>query len=381
VLSATTSFTVNVQGGVINTPPTISSITDVITQKNTPTSVIPFSVDDKETAKGFLVVTAESSNPTLIPVLNIFFGGSAGSRTVFITPGVDQTGTATITLTVTDGGGLTASTSFKITVTEAVTPPPSKAPDFNGDGKPDLLFQDGGGFIALWSMDKENLATATLFSPNSSGNPAWRIVSTGDFNGDGKPDLLFQHTNGDLAVWYMDGISLTSPTLLDPPSAGPAWRAIATGDFNGDGKPDILLQKDDRTLAVWYMDGVNLTSPTLTSPSNPGPEWSAVAVADFNNDGNPDIVFEDTHGTLAVWYMNGVDLNSGTLLNPSGDDPLWQVVASTDLDGDGNADLIFQNTANSLLAAWFMNGTDLIRATLLNPSSAGAGGSWQIVGP
>jgi hypothetical protein len=377
VKTASTSFTLTVSPIANNTPPTISDIAGVITKKNQPTAVIPFKVDDLETAKGFLTVTAQSSNPTLIPVGNIFFGGSAGDRTVFITPGLDQIGTATVTLTVTDGQGLTDTTSFPVTVTDV--PPPAKATDFNGDGKPDLLFQDGGAFVAFWSMDKENLLTAGLFSPNNAGDPNWRIVSSGNFNGDTKPDLLFQHTNGDLAVWYMNGITLTSPTLLNPANPGAGWRAIGTGDFNGDGKSDILLQKDDRTLAVWYMNGVNLTSPTLLSPANPGAEWAAVAVGDFNSDGNPDIILEDNLGTLAAWYMNGVDLSSGTLLNPPGGDPAWRVAASTDLDGDGHSDLIFQNATDGRLAAWFMNGVDLIRATLLNPASPG--GTWQVVGP
>jgi hypothetical protein len=365
--------------GTGNTPPTISEVADVITRKNTPTPVVPFVVGDAETALGFLVVTAQSSNPTLIPVGNIFFGGSAGNRTVFITPGVDQVGTATVTLTVTDGGGLTDTTDFLVTVQDSEPPPPTQAADFNRDGNPDILFQDAGAFLAFWSMDNENLATAGLLNPNNSGDPNWRVVSSGNFNPDTRPDLLFQHTNGDLAVWYMDGVSLTSATLLNPSSPGAGWRAVGAGDFNGDGDSDILLQHDDRTLAVWYMDGVNLTSPTLVSPSNPGVEWRAVAVNDFNSDGNPDIVFQDSAGTLAAWYMNGVDLNSATLLNPASSGPDWRVTSSTDLDADGNSDLIFQNVADGRLAAWFMNGVDLIRGTLLNP--AHPGGTWQVVGP
>jgi hypothetical protein len=379
VRTASASFNVTVSGGAPNTPPTISDIAGVITRKNSASPVIPFTVSDAQTALGFLTVTAESSNTTLIPVDNIFFGGSAGNRTVFITPGLDQTGTATITLTVTDAGGLTDSTSFPITVTDEVVPPPAAAEDFNRDGLPDLGFQDADGFIAFWSMDDENLQTAGLFSPNNSGNPDWRIVSSGNFNPDTRPDLLFQHTNGDLAVWYMNGVSLTSPTLLNPVNPGAGWTAVGSGDFNGDGKSDILLQHTDRTLAVWYMNGVNLTSPTLLSPSNPGAEWAAVAVRDFNNDGNPDIIFQDNVGTLAAWYMNGVDLNSGTLLNPPSSDPSWRVVSSTDLDGDANSDLIFQNSTDGRLGAWFMNGVDLIRATLLNPATPG--GTWRVVAP
>ena len=48
-------------------------------------------------------MTRGSSNPALVPAANIVFGGSGANRTVTITPAANQSGTATITLTVTDG--------------------------------------------------------------------------------------------------------------------------------------------------------------------------------------------------------------------------------------------------------------------------------------
>jgi hypothetical protein len=96
--------------------PTISDVTDQTVAGGTATAAIPFTVGDIETAAAALTVTATSSNPTLIPNANITLGGSGANRTVTVTPAANQLGSGTVTLTVSDGG-LTASTSFIVTVT------------------------------------------------------------------------------------------------------------------------------------------------------------------------------------------------------------------------------------------------------------------------
>ncbi len=98
-----------------NQPPTVSSIANQTTSEDTPTSPIAFTVSDAETASGNLAVSATSSNPTLVPNANIALGGSGSSRTLTITPAANQSGTATITVSVSDGMQ-TASTSFALTV-------------------------------------------------------------------------------------------------------------------------------------------------------------------------------------------------------------------------------------------------------------------------
>jgi hypothetical protein len=371
--TASTTFALTVDGGPINTAPTITAIADVVTEEGKASSVIPFAVDDKETAKGFLTITGASSNAALVPNGNIFFGGSAGSRTVFILPATG-TGSTTITVTVTDGGALTASTTFKVTVNAKATTKPN---DFNGDGKVDIIFQDKDGFLAAWFMNGKSLVSASELTPNNSGAD-WHVVSSGDFNHDGKSDLLLQNTDNSLAVWYMNGTSMTSPILLDPSTVQAGWKAVGTGDFNADGKTDILFQNTDGTLAVWYMDGVSLTTPVILS-STAGAGWSAVAVADLNNDGQSDIIFQNADGKVAAWLMHGVDLLTSTLLNPSDAGTGWKVAGAADLDGDGHTDLLFQNSGDGSVAVWFMNGISEITATLLDPSNPG--GTWKIVTP
>jgi hypothetical protein len=104
-----------------NTAPAISTVASQSVVSGRTTGQLPFTVNDAETAAGSLAVTATSSNPTLAPASAIVLAGSGSSRTVSVTPAAGQTGTATITLSVSDGS-LTASTSFTLSVRAPVAP-------------------------------------------------------------------------------------------------------------------------------------------------------------------------------------------------------------------------------------------------------------------
>ena len=109
--SATRSFTV----AAANTAPTLSALSAQTAPENGSTGPITFSVGDAESPASSLTVTGSSDNPILVPDANIVFSGSDASRTVTITPAAGQSGSALITLTVSDGV-LSALTSFTLTV-------------------------------------------------------------------------------------------------------------------------------------------------------------------------------------------------------------------------------------------------------------------------
>jgi len=96
--------------------PTIGTVADQTLNEDTTLAPVSFTIGDRETAPGSLVVTATSSNAVMIPNANIVLGGSGASRSISLTPAADASGgPATITITVSDGTNAT-STTFKVTV-------------------------------------------------------------------------------------------------------------------------------------------------------------------------------------------------------------------------------------------------------------------------
>lgn len=102
--------------GAGNTPPTLSALANQTVSEDSPTDSLTFTVGDAQTPAASLTVSGTSNNATLVPSSNIAIVGADSSRTVVVTPAANQNGTATITLTATDGGGLTAQTTFLLTV-------------------------------------------------------------------------------------------------------------------------------------------------------------------------------------------------------------------------------------------------------------------------
>src|SRR4029079_10964093 len=101
------------------------------------------------------------------------------------------------------------------------------------------------GKLTVWSMNSvTRLATTALAASYDSTDV--KAVGTGDFNGDGKTDIVWQRqSNGDVSVFMMNGLVRYGGSLVNPGSTpnGPgtsATRVAAVGDIDGDGKPDIV---------------------------------------------------------------------------------------------------------------------------------------------
>ncbi|HET6975060.1 MAG TPA: Ig-like domain-containing protein [Pyrinomonadaceae bacterium] len=120
--SADANVVQTVDIGAFELHPSIEDIPNQSTNEDT-TKNVTFNLGD-DTGALIATVAATSSNTTLVPNANLSFTGSGGSRTLQIIPATNQSGTTTITVTVTATNGRTATDTFDLTVS-AVNDPPS----------------------------------------------------------------------------------------------------------------------------------------------------------------------------------------------------------------------------------------------------------------
>ncbi|APV50825.1 hypothetical protein BWI17_14695 [Betaproteobacteria bacterium GR16-43] len=274
---------------------------------------------------------------------------------------LDATGVY-VTLSITAGREPSRARTLKMVVTEALQPVPA-AMDFDGDGKSDLLWAHTDGRVAVWLMDSLSPAVQAEVPP-PSGSASFALVGAWDAHGDGKTDLVWQQSNGALWLSPMNGAApYYAPWQVTGNAEG--WQLAAAGDLDGDGRKDFVLQHPDgRVLAMIYPVGPQATI------LGAGTGWIVQRVADFDGDGRDDILFRHPDGRHAIWLMDGTTPKAQVqILNAGG----WTATHTLDLDGDGRADILWQHT-DGTVAAWIMNGTAMKSgATILD-----AGSGWSV---
>ena len=228
------------------------------------------------------------------------------------------------------------------------TPPPANTHDFNGDGKPDLLLQHTSGLRHLWFMNG-----ATRIGDVSLGSvpPEWSIVAADDFDEDSQTDILLQNlVTGERRIRFMSFSSTMRDVSLG--NVPPEWSIAAVADFNGDGRPDLLWQHPSGLRHLWFMNGTTRVGDT--SLGSVPPDWSIAAAADFNADGKPDIVWQHPSGLRYLWLMDGTTtIDYASLGNVPAE---WSIAMVADFNSDGKTDILWQNATTGQRFLWFMDG-------------------------
>ena len=258
--------------------------------------------------------------------------------------------------------------------------------DIDFDRKLDLIWHhQTDGRLAVWLMDGTTETAGVALSPPAVPDTSWKVVGSADLDGDGYFDLVWQNVaDGRVAAWLMNGLTSREGLLLSPGQvADTDWRIRSVGDFSGDGKPDLIWQHETQGLvAIWIMNGLHLIDGRLLSSSATDLTWQIVGGGDFNGDGYRDLVWQNrVSGDISIWLMEATNVAGMVPVPPgSGPDTNWAIRAVGDVDGDGRPDLIWQHRLNGGLACWLMDGTTQRTAISLTPGEV-ADTNWHIVGP
>jgi hypothetical protein len=170
--------------------------------------------------------------------------------------------------------------------------------DFNGDGKQDVVvaYPDSSG-TSIGLLLVPGKGDGTFRAPTAIGSSTTSLKATPvsvDLNGDGKPDLLWASS---AYVNRGDG-TFTALTL---PVQG---TALAAGDLDGDGVADAII---DNAIYAGKGDGTFLPTPLFTIATPASATLISACIGDLSGDGHHDILVQSFSDmvVLTVTYSDG----------------------------------------------------------------------------
>ncbi|MEU9280547.1 FG-GAP-like repeat-containing protein [Streptomyces sp. NPDC048342] len=179
--------------------------------------------------------------------------------------------------------------------------------DLDGDRRNDILVRFSSGELRVYrTMRGQAFLTST---PHTSLGTGWNqydlLTSPGDITGDGRPDLIARKAStGELFLYKGTSAGKLSARVKIAGNWSGYRKIVGVGDFNGDGRGDLLAQ--DRSSTLWRYDGNGSGGfrSRVRVASGWGSSYNAVVgVGDITGDGRADVVSRDTSGNL--WRNTG----------------------------------------------------------------------------
>jgi hypothetical protein len=306
---------------------------------------------------------------------NCSVSGAAGNLTIYVNNGDGTFKTGVYYSAATEATNDTAANISPLAVTIA---------DVNGDNKNDLIVSNhDAGDVTVLLGNGDGTVNVPTVGYNAGGTPKTSPI-VADFNGDGNVDIVVPDFDFSFAYLqgYGDGTFRGAQDFFSPVPQGfsAGATAIATGDFNGDGYPDLVIGNYGYNPPNGSGIGITVFLSNPDGSLQPGinlgkgGSYEGVAVADFNGDGYLDIaaVNESSNG-VQIYLGNG----KGTFITgnfvSTGSSNAFKLIAG-DFNGDGHPDLAVVNTGSNNVSVLLNDGTaNFATAAIYSTNGTGTG--------
>ena len=225
--------------------------------------------------------------------------------------------------------------------------PQAATGDFDGDGRDELLLVHDG--TAAWTYIDIEDGMGTRRDLGLSLPEAHRFVTVADLNGDGYDDVLMRSDETHAWSWWDSSETIDEPRDLPQLTRDPLFTFQAAGDFDGDGRDDLLLRDSIDGVFIYYEMrlGEEDASPILHRGLGLTQDLSfqVIAAADLNGDGRDDVLLRRAH--RGRWIHYEMSREGGTFrATRLTQNLLYEFAGIGDLDGDGDHDLLLRHVGD-----------------------------------